>query len=202
MKDFFFKACRNAADSSDIISQTGEMPLSTRGHRVTSSTCVIRKFKSTSRQDCRCFRRSLRMNGTSQHTLTSIGRWMFAATFIMGGLLHVTGPQFASQQVPAMFGAPYFWVYFTGVAQFAFALSLLIRRYDALASLCLCAMMLVFIATIHIPKAMAGDFLGVISSMRDFGYAAAALVFAGAVAKDTRLVPFSARTSGTSSSVT
>jgi uncharacterized membrane protein YphA (DoxX/SURF4 family) len=117
---------------------------------------------------------------------------MFALTFILGGFLHVTGPQYAAPQVPALFGAPTFWVYFTGVAQFAFSGSILLGRWDRLASFCLFAMMVVFIATIHIPKAAAGDFMGVTSIMRDFGYAGAALVYAGAMAKDTRMRPFEA----------
>jgi putative oxidoreductase len=120
--------------------------------------------------------------------LTNTGRWMFALTFIMGGTLHLTGPQFTAPQVPAFFGAPYFWAIFTGVAQLAFAVSILIKKYDKLAAVCLCAMMLVFIVSMHIPKAIAGDFMGVISVMRDFGYAGAAILYAGAVAQDNRIV--------------
>jgi uncharacterized membrane protein len=109
---------------------------------------------------------------------------MFALTFIMGGLLHVTGPEFTATQVPAIFGAPYFWVYFTGIGQLAFAVSALVKKYDQLAALLLCLMMMVFIATMHIPKAVGGDFMGVISTMRDFGYAGAALLYAGSIASD------------------
>ncbi len=119
--------------------------------------------------------------------LTIIGRWMFAITFIMGGLLHLMGAEITSKQVPSMFPAPVFWAIFTGVAQLAFALSILIKRYDKLAAICLFVMMIVFIATIHIPKTASGDFMGVISIMRDFGYAGAALLYAGAVAKDNRI---------------
>ncbi len=120
--------------------------------------------------------------------LTNAGRWMFALTFIMGGLLHLTGPQFTAPQVPSFFGAPYFWVILTGVAQLAFALSILLRKYDKLAAVCLFLMMLVFIITLHIPKTAAGDFMGIISVMRDFGYAGAALIYAGSVAADKRII--------------
>jgi putative oxidoreductase len=120
--------------------------------------------------------------------LTNIGRWMFAITFIMGGLLHLTGAQITAKQVPSMFPAPVFWAILTGVAQLAFAISILIKRFDKLAAMCLFAMMIIFIATIHIPKAISGDFLGIISIMRDFGYAGAALLYAGAVAKDNRII--------------
>ncbi|MEL6821044.1 MAG: DoxX family membrane protein [Calditrichota bacterium] len=116
--------------------------------------------------------------------LTDIGRWIFAITFIMGGLLHVTGPQFAAAQVPDFFGYPIFWVYVTGIAQFAFAASAILRKHDQLAGIMLFFMMLVFIFTIHIPTAAAGDFMGVISIMRDTGYAGAALFYAGSVAQD------------------
>jgi putative oxidoreductase len=121
-----------------------------------------------------------------RNVFATVGRVMFALTFVMGGLLHVTGPQYAAGQVPRIFGAPIFWVYVTGIAQLAFALSILLRRYDRLASLLLFLMMCIFIATIHVPRAAAGDFMGVISIMRDFGYAAAALIYAGAMAVDVR----------------
>lgn len=122
-------------------------------------------------------------------TITVIGRWMFALTFIMGGLLHITGPEFTAEMVPSFFGAPMFWVYFTGFAQIAFAISILVKKADQLAAFLLCLMMLVFIATIHIPKAASGDFMGVISFMRDFGYAGAAILYAGAIAKDKLIKP-------------
>ena len=117
---------------------------------------------------------------------------MFGLTFVLGGLLHLTGPQYAAPQVPDMFGAPYFWVYLTGVAQLAFAASAFSGRYDRLAGWCLFAMMCVFIVTMHIPRAVGGDFMGVISTMRDFGYAGAALMYAGALAQDPRLFSWSA----------
>jgi uncharacterized membrane protein YphA (DoxX/SURF4 family) len=121
-----------------------------------------------------------------QHPMATVGRYLFALTFLLGFLLHVTGAQLAAPQVPPMFGAPVAWVYITGVAQLAFAASILMRRWDRLASVGLFVMMLVFITTIHIPRAMSGDFLGVISTMRDLGYAGAALVYGGAMAVDTR----------------
>jgi uncharacterized membrane protein YphA (DoxX/SURF4 family) len=121
--------------------------------------------------------------------LARVGRVMFALTFVMGGLLHVTGAELAAPQVPSFFGAPLFWVYLTGFAQLAFAASALLGRWDRLASLGLFAMMIVFIATMHVPRAAAGDFLGVIATMRDFGYAGAALLYAGAVARDGRRSP-------------
>jgi uncharacterized membrane protein YphA (DoxX/SURF4 family) len=129
------------------------------------------------------------MTPSKTNSLTQVGRYMFALTFVMGGLLHVTGPQYAASQVPKMFGAPVFWVYVTGIAQLALAVSIVARRLDRLAAIGLFVMMLVFIASIHIPRAIAGDFLGVISVMRDFGYAGAALLYAGAVASDTRMTP-------------
>ncbi len=133
------------------------------------------------------------MNSSPHHQFAVAGKWMLAMTFIMGGFLHVSGPQYAAPQVPAFFGAPVFWVYFTGIAQFLFSISILTARLDRLASLCLFAMMLVFIGSIHIPKAVAGDFMGVISIMRDFGYGGAALVYAGAMSRDARLNPFRSR---------
>lgn len=122
------------------------------------------------------------------NTLTNIGRWMFAITFIMGGLLHLSGPQYAAPQVPSFFGFPLFWVILTGVAQLALAISIISKKYDKLAAIGLFVMMVIFIATIHLPKAASGDFMGVISTMRDFGYAGAALLYAGAVAKDNRII--------------
>lgn len=86
------------------------------------------------------------------NNLTRAARWMFALTFIMGGLLHLTGTDFTATQVPTFLGVPYFWVYFTGVAQLAFAISILIKRYDKLAALLLCVMMLVLSPPFTFPK--------------------------------------------------
>ncbi|MBO0930442.1 DoxX family membrane protein [Fibrella aquatilis] len=122
------------------------------------------------------------------NTYAKTGQKLFALTFIMGGLLHITGPTFTVQQVPTFFPAPLFWVYLTGIGQLCFAVSILIERFDKLAALLLALMMIVFIATMHVPKAVAGDFMGVISAMRDMGYAGAALLYAGAIAKDNRII--------------
>jgi putative oxidoreductase len=116
------------------------------------------------------------------------GKWLFALTFIMGGLLHITGPAITAQQVPSFFPAPLFWVFLTGFGQLAFAVSILLGKFDKLASVLLFVMMVVFIATMHVPKAIAGDFMGIISIMRDTGYAGAALLYAGAMARDNRIV--------------
>lgn len=122
------------------------------------------------------------------NTYAKTGQWLFALTFIMGGLLHITGPALTVQQVPTFFPAPLFWVYLTGIGQICFAISILTGKFDKFAALLLAVMMLVFIATMHLPKAVAGNFMGVISTMRDMGYAGAALLYAGVIAKDNRIV--------------
>lgn len=120
----------------------------------------------------------------------NFGRWLFILPFAAFGFLHFGPLEFSLPYVPSWLPVPAFWVYFTGGCLFAFTLSAAMKKLDGVASFLLAALLLVFVLTIHIPKAISGDFLGVIASFRDTCMAGAALIYGSIMAKDLRFTPF------------
>ena len=120
--------------------------------------------------------------------ITKIGKWCFTSVFAVFGLLHFGPLQFSLPYVPAYLPFPAFWVYFSGLCLIAFSVSAWWGRLDKLAAYCLAVMMLLFILLIHIPGAIAGDFIQTIGIFRDAAMMGAALMYAEKYAKDTRYV--------------
>ncbi|MGL5890795.1 MAG: DoxX family protein [Bacteroidia bacterium] len=118
--------------------------------------------------------------------ITKTGKWLFVIPFAIFGLLHFGPLEFSLPYVPRWMPFPAFWVYFTGALLFAFAISASIGKFDKLASLLLTILMLVFVFTIHIPKAISGDFIGVIGMTRDACMAGAGIIYGAFIAKDNR----------------
>ena len=110
---------------------------------------------------------------------TKIGRILFAIPFAIFGLLHLTSADKMAAYVPIPGGE--FWVYLTGVAMLAAAVSIVIGKFTNLACYGLAALMFVFIVTQHIPglsdpqrmqMAMGG-------LLKDMGLLGGALLLAG-----------------------
>ncbi len=114
-------------------------------------------------------------------------RTLFAVPMAAFGLLHFGPLEFSLGYVPAWLPAPALWVYFAGVGLLLFALSVALGKYDRLAARCLAVELLLFVVLIHVPKALTGDFLGVIATFRDVAMVGAALMYAEAFARDRRL---------------
>lgn len=123
--------------------------------------------------------------------LGNLGKWLFILPFAGFGLLHFGPLEFSLPYVPQWLPAQVFWVYFLGVCLFAFTVSAITQRLDGLASLLLAVLLIVFVATTHLPTAASGDFTGVIGTMRDIAMAGAALLYAVYVAKDKRFTGLS-----------
>lgn len=118
--------------------------------------------------------------------IITLGKWLFIIPFAVFGVLHFGPLEFSLPYVPSWLPFPAFWVYFVGVCLFGFAVSASIRKLDKLASLLLATLLLVFVCTIHIPKAISGDFLGVIATSRDVCMAGASMLYGAFVAKDNQ----------------
>ncbi|MEM8525977.1 MAG: DoxX family protein [Bacteroidota bacterium] len=116
----------------------------------------------------------------------NLGKWLFILPFAAFGFLHFEPIEFSLPYLPTWLPAPAFWVYLLGVCLFAFTVSAIIKKLDGLASVLLAILLLIFVFTIHIPKAISGDFLGVIATFRDTCMAGAALLYAVLMAKDLR----------------
>jgi uncharacterized membrane protein YphA (DoxX/SURF4 family) len=120
--------------------------------------------------------------------ITTLGKWLFIIPFAIFGFLHFGPLEFSLPYVPAWLPFPTFWVYFIGICLFAFAISASIGKLDKLASLLLAILLLVFVFTIHIPKAASGDFVGVIGATRDICMAGASILYGAFIAKDNRFI--------------
>jgi len=80
------------------------------------------------------------------------GRYLFAIPFAIFGLFHFMGAEDMAGMVPLP-GA-IFWVYLTGVALLAAAVSFIIEKKVRLAGLLLGIMLIIFVLTIHLPAVM------------------------------------------------
>ena len=117
-----------------------------------------------------------------------IGKWLFVLPFAAFGLLHFGPLAFSLPYIPSYLPFPAFWVYLTGGCLVAFTASAILKKFDGLAALLLGIMLLLFVLMIHIPKAIEGDFLQVIATLRDTAMAGAALIYASVMASDRRFV--------------
>ncbi len=122
--------------------------------------------------------------------ITGLGRWFFVLGISIYIALHFTQPDVGVKRfVPGWLPFPYFWNYATGVALLAFIVSALLGKYDKLAGLLLALYILLMALLIHIPNALHGtDPNELVNVFRNFIAMGGALMFAGAYARDPRVV--------------
>ena len=120
--------------------------------------------------------------------IINLGKWFFILPFLAFGFLHFGPLEFSLPYVPAWLPFPAFWVYFVGVCFILFVISVLLKKYDKLAAVLLALCLFLFVVLIHIPSAIGGDFKSIIGSIRDMTMCGAALMYAGAFAKDNRII--------------
>ena len=120
--------------------------------------------------------------------IINLGKWFFLIPFLAFGFLHFGPLEFSLPYVPKWLPAPAFWVYFVGVCFILFVVSVLLKKYDKLAAVLLALCLFLFVVLIHIPGAAGGDFKSVIGAIRDLTMCGAALMYAGAFAKDNRII--------------
>jgi len=122
--------------------------------------------------------------------LNTIGKILFALPFLVFGFSHLTGASTMAGMVPSFMPFPVLWVYITGVALIAAAISILIGKYARIACILLAAMLLIFVFTMHIPTFMSSTdenmkMIAMVSMLKDTGLAGGALIIAGlSITKD------------------
>ncbi|MDP3556886.1 MAG: DoxX family protein [Bacteroidota bacterium] len=121
-------------------------------------------------------------------TFTAIvGRILFATPMLVFGLMHFMNASMMVGMVPIPGGE--FWIYFTGTALIAAALSIYIQKFTKLACLLLSLMLMIFVFTIHLPGVMSGDSTTMQMSMsallKDSALSGAALILASVYSNDT-----------------
>lgn len=120
--------------------------------------------------------------------LINLGKWFFILPFLAFGFLHFGPLEFSLPYVPLWLPFPAFWVYFVGVCFVMFVASAVIKKYDKLAAVLLALCLFLFVLLVHLPTAATGDFKAVIGAIRDLCMCGAALMYAGAYAKDNRVI--------------
>jgi putative oxidoreductase len=118
------------------------------------------------------------------NSLTGFGKWLFIVPFAIFGIMHFTGADKMAGMVPSYLPGATLWVYLTGLAQVAFAASVIMGKYDKLAGALCALMLLVFVLTVHLPALMGGNQGSMMGLLKDLGLAGGALMYSGAYAKD------------------
>jgi putative oxidoreductase len=122
----------------------------------------------------------------------SLGRWLFAIPFAIFGLFHFMNSQaMADYVVPAYMPAKVAWVFLSGAGLIGAAVSMLIGKYDKLATTLLSVFLLLLVVMVHLPGAMSGG-EGSQASMsmllKDLSLAGAAMMYALNYAKDRSVI--------------
>lgn len=113
------------------------------------------------------------------NNLKNIGRIMFAVPFVIFGMMHFMAAGDMVGMVPAWVPGGVFWVYVTGMALLAAAISIISKKQIYLASVLLAVLLGVFVMTIHLPAVLGGDQMAMSSIMKDMSLAGGALLIAG-----------------------
>ena len=113
------------------------------------------------------------------NNLKNIGRIMFAVPFGIFGMMHFMMANNMTCMVPSWVPGGVFWVYITGMALVAAAISIVAKKQIYLASVLLAALLGVFVMTIHIPALLGGDQMAMGGMLKDISLAGGALLIAG-----------------------
>ena len=110
--------------------------------------------------------------------ISSIGKFMFAIPMVIFGLFHFINAKAMVGMVPIPGGV--FWIYLTGLALILSAVSIIIRKYDDLASFLLAILLLTFVFTIHLPGVLSGGEMAqmfMTNLLKDLALAGGALIY-------------------------
>ena len=117
-----------------------------------------------------------------QALTSTVARILFALPFAIFGLFHFMNAQGMAGMVPIPGGV--FWIYLTGAALIAAAISIIIRKQARLACLLLALFLVITALAVHLPGAMGGDQMSTSNVLKDLALAGAALGFAGRFEND------------------
>ncbi len=120
------------------------------------------------------------------NTVLNLGKYLFAIPMLMFGVGHLTNANAMAGMVPIPGGV--FWIYLTGAALIAAAVSIAIGKMDKLATALLGLMLIIFALSIHLPGMMGSEGMEqqafMASMMKDLALGGAAWFYATNAAKD------------------
>ena len=115
------------------------------------------------------------------NSILGLGKYLFAIPFAVFGVFHFLK---ADMMAGMAFGSPIL-VYISGAALIAASVSMLIGKYDKLATVLLAVLLLIFVFAIHLKSASGGDYSGL---LKDLALAGAALMYAKSNAQDASVI--------------
>ena len=122
------------------------------------------------------------LNSFIMNSILGLGKYLFAVPFAVFGILHFMA---ADAMAPMAFGSSIL-VYAVGICLIAATVSILIGKYDKLATALLGLMLILFVILIHIKGASAsGDWSSV---LKDLALAGASWLYAGNLSKDNSVI--------------
>ena len=109
----------------------------------------------------------------------TVAKIIYAIPMILFGVFHFMMAESMTGMVPSFVPGGVFWVYLTGVALIAAGVAIVINKMARLAALLLAVLLLIFVLTIHLPGAIAGEQMAMSSMLKDIALMAGALLIAG-----------------------
>lgn len=99
--------------------------------------------------------RAMGSGQTDAGDLTRFGRWLFASSLVVFGVLHFVYAPFIATLIPGWIPAPLFWAYFVGVAFLGTAFSIFLNYHRLIATSLLGLMFLLWVVVLHGPRVVA-----------------------------------------------
>lgn len=119
----------------------------------------------------------------------SLGRWLFAIPFAVLGLINfLSTSTMVETFVPNYMPAPNVWVYLGGIGLVAASISMLLGKYDKLATALLAIYLLLMVVMVHLPGAMAGSISAQFLLFKDLALAGAAMMYAQHLSRDRSII--------------
>ena len=119
-------------------------------------------------------------------TLTTIGRILYALPFAIFGINHFFMKSFFMGELTDFIPFGGYMILLTGVLLIGTSISIITKRYIKQSTLVLAAMLLLFIATIHIPQLFDPEkhMIAMISLLKDISLMGGSLMIAGMTGPD------------------
>ena len=105
------------------------------------------------------------------------GKYLFAIPFLIFGIVHFTDGRDMAMMVPDWIPGGVFWVYLTGIALIAAAVSIFAGKQVVLAMQLLALMLIIVVLTIHVPATI-NDMNHAPNLLKDVALAGGALLLA------------------------
>jgi uncharacterized membrane protein len=121
------------------------------------------------------------------NAILSLGRWLFAIPLVILGLIHFMDAQQLAAMVPNYLPVRMAWSFAAGTGLIAAGVSILLGKYDKLATVLLAALLVLFALLIHVASLLEGgekNQFALFNLMQDLALAGGALLYAQYVAKD------------------